>query len=360
MYTNDKTDYILANQLGGDGVYDGVWEGDLDKGRAKACPPNYQKKGNGHFREGAYNWYIQCDKKPYEDTTFYKNHRNVNNLLWLDKDTAYEKISSMCNKTPITGNGNLYKGSSDCRDLTSTMCKNGVVTGCDYLKGNEVGSYKTAMGIMCKKPENITKSVCKSYFENNWSNTVNDSLNEFCQGKNSDGKFRWEDGTLTSGFCSCHKPRTFYEKLSKEIREKWKGPPKMDEKPVCVYPRCESNGMHAPNASDKCKGVAFTQCVQNVEINADGDIINNGEITESYNEFNSPLETQIGNNGTHIIPDMKYDDNGNLWIVNSGVYPLKMLSAEGVWYSYSDVTDLNEIVELHLRQGQVVSRLLID
>jgi ligand-binding sensor domain-containing protein len=64
-------------------------------------------------------------------------------------------------------------------------------------------------------------------------------------------------------------------------------------------------------------------------------IINNGEITESYNEFNSPLETQIGNNGTHIIPDMKYDDNGNLWIVNSGVYPLKMLSAEGVWYSYS-------------------------
>jgi ligand-binding sensor domain-containing protein len=64
-------------------------------------------------------------------------------------------------------------------------------------------------------------------------------------------------------------------------------------------------------------------------------VMNNGEITESFNEFNSPLESQIGNNGTHIIPDMKYDDDGNLWVVNAGVNPLKMLSKDGVWYSFS-------------------------
>jgi len=64
-------------------------------------------------------------------------------------------------------------------------------------------------------------------------------------------------------------------------------------------------------------------------------IVNNGKITESYTEDNSPIEIQFGNNGTHIIPDMKYDDNGNLWIVNSGTNPLKMLSKDGVWYTFN-------------------------
>lgn len=64
-------------------------------------------------------------------------------------------------------------------------------------------------------------------------------------------------------------------------------------------------------------------------------IMNGGEITESFNEFNSELESQIGNNGSHIIPDMAYDTDGNLWVVNAGVNPLKMLSKDGIWHSYS-------------------------
>jgi len=64
-------------------------------------------------------------------------------------------------------------------------------------------------------------------------------------------------------------------------------------------------------------------------------ILKNGEIIESYTENNSDLEVQFGNNGTHIISDMKYDDNGNLWIANAGINPLKMLSKDGVWYSFN-------------------------
>ena len=66
MYTNNARDDIPTNKLGHGGSYDGVWEGDLEKGRAKACPPNYQKKGNGFYRQGAYNWYIQRNNEIYQ------------------------------------------------------------------------------------------------------------------------------------------------------------------------------------------------------------------------------------------------------------------------------------------------------
>jgi (2Fe-2S) ferredoxin len=37
--------------------------------------------------------------------------------------------------------------------------------------------------------------------------------------------------------------------------------------------------------------------------------------------------------------------------------PVAVVYPEGVWYSYVDATDIAEIVESHLRNGQVVERL---
>ena len=54
--------------------------------------------------------------------------------------------------------------------------------------------------------------------------------------------------------------------------------------------------------------------------------------SEVYNETNSSLERT---NGNIVISDMKYDNLGNLWILNKGIEPLKMLSSEGIWYSFS-------------------------
>ena len=38
--------------------------------------------------------------------------------------------------------------------------------------------------------------------------------------------------------------------------------------------------------------------------------------------------------------------------------PVAVVYPEAVWYSYVDVSDIDEIVESHLKQGQVVERLL--
>lgn len=58
-------------------------------------------------------------------------------------------------------------------------------------------------------------------------------------------------------------------------------------------------------------------------------------VEETYTYQNSPLEVQTGNGTTHIISDLKYDNDGNLWVVNAGVDPLKMLSKDGVWYTFN-------------------------
>lgn len=38
--------------------------------------------------------------------------------------------------------------------------------------------------------------------------------------------------------------------------------------------------------------------------------------------------------------------------------PVAVVYPEGVWYSYVDASDIDEIVESHLKNGQVVGRLL--
>lgn len=39
--------------------------------------------------------------------------------------------------------------------------------------------------------------------------------------------------------------------------------------------------------------------------------------------------------------------------------PVAVVYPEGIWYSYVDAADIDEIVESHLKNGQVVERLLI-
>ncbi|MCY7370097.1 MAG: (2Fe-2S) ferredoxin domain-containing protein [Polaromonas sp.] len=39
--------------------------------------------------------------------------------------------------------------------------------------------------------------------------------------------------------------------------------------------------------------------------------------------------------------------------------PVAVVYPEGVWYTYVDASDIDEIVESHLKNGQIVTRLLI-
>ena len=74
----------------------------------------------------------------------------------------------------------------------------------------------------------------------------------------------------------------------------------------------------------------------------------NGDITEEYDNTNSILEAQ---GETMIISDLKYDDDGNLWVLNKGVEPLKVFTKDGQQYSFSLGTP---------SQDKYPYRLLID
>lgn len=39
--------------------------------------------------------------------------------------------------------------------------------------------------------------------------------------------------------------------------------------------------------------------------------------------------------------------------------PVAVVYPEGVWYTYVDLADIDEIVDVHLRQGRVVERLVL-
>lgn len=39
--------------------------------------------------------------------------------------------------------------------------------------------------------------------------------------------------------------------------------------------------------------------------------------------------------------------------------PVIVVYPEGIWYTYIDESDLDEIIEVHLRQGRIVERLKI-
>ena len=40
-----------------------------------------------------------------------------------------------------------------------------------------------------------------------------------------------------------------------------------------------------------------------------------------------------------------------------GAGPVAVVYPEGVWYSYVDTQDIDEIIDSHLKNGQVVERL---
>ena len=64
-------------------------------------------------------------------------------------------------------------------------------------------------------------------------------------------------------------------------------------------------------------------------------ILQDGQVSHMYNAGNSLLEpTTLGNNSI-CISGLKYDDDGNLWIVNCyAIKPLKVLMKDGSWHEF--------------------------
>jgi (2Fe-2S) ferredoxin len=61
--------------------------------------------------------------------------------------------------------------------------------------------------------------------------------------------------------------------------------------------------------------------------------------------------------GLHGIDKCRVSTSGCLGRCSKG--PCLVIYPEGVWYSYSDIEDINERIDSHLIKGEVVSKLLI-
>jgi len=60
-----------------------------------------------------------------------------------------------------------------------------------------------------------------------------------------------------------------------------------------------------------------------------------GQITDTLTPYNSILDWASLGNGSSEVTDLKYDDSGNLWILNGYTEkPLKVLTKDGDWYQY--------------------------
>ena len=64
-------------------------------------------------------------------------------------------------------------------------------------------------------------------------------------------------------------------------------------------------------------------------------IVENEVFISQFDQNNSPLDGQLNNETSMIIPDLKYDSDGNLWVVNAGVQPLKVYTKDGVWHTFN-------------------------
>ena len=59
------------------------------------------------------------------------------------------------------------------------------------------------------------------------------------------------------------------------------------------------------------------------------------QISELYTPSNSILEPSYLGNGWTLVSDLKYDEKGNLWILNGeSNKPLKVITSDGTWHSF--------------------------
>ena len=243
---------------------------------ALSCRKDYNKNkhtyaftSDSHFR--------QCDLKPFEQSSYYKDHKIAIDELKKGRSADLIdlcKAKAGANKT----SGDLYKGSRVCIKEMEKLCKKGIsYVPCKYIKENKPDIYEDLMSHYCfgnNKDENANKSVCMDYYKDNFNNIIEENLKNFCQ-TNYDKTPRYKHSKYKS-MCQCYKPASYYQNIRDSIRKKWKGPPGMDTRPQCIYEECLNSELY--DKKDECRPLNFTQCIQNVDFDVHGNLTNEGTI----------------------------------------------------------------------------------
>jgi ligand-binding sensor domain-containing protein len=77
---------------------------------------------------------------------------------------------------------------------------------------------------------------------------------------------------------------------------------------------------------------------------------NGNQITQLFDTSNSILQVSSEGNGMTLISDLKYDEKGNLWILNGeSSKPLKVISSDGSWHAFDLGNNLKGV-----KSGKVV------
>lgn len=61
-----------------------------------------------------------------------------------------------------------------------------------------------------------------------------------------------------------------------------------------------------------------------------------------------------------LIGEAQYRVNKSGCLGRCELGPVLVVYPDGVWYTYESTADIDEIIESHLLNGQIVSRLLVD
>lgn len=279
------------------------------------CPKYYQqhmnpKTSSGLWdRNGYYNWV--CEKKRADDRVWNPYFSdNWDDLSSSDWDNAIACCSG-------GGPGNMK-----CGDL---ICKNGP-------------KCKQIFSKYCfDHPEDPR---CKA-FCNQEGIDCTDNLKNFCADKIGKSEY------LST--CACYYPQEIYDKIVDKIAEDYNIPESMlDSRGKCVYNACKSS----PRIKDdgiKCPDVSVVSCVQDINIDADGDITGDinvkqsgscsGKITKkrsgckSNDDCESPKTCNI-NNGQCIMTECKVNADCGPSMECSSSKCVKTKDSEGIDIKY--------------------------
>ena len=197
--------------------------------------------------------YYYYKRKPYNSSYLstwnpylskFNNDKTTTNYLPI-KNCCYKGYSNW--RCGSLHGGSDGKGTTDCQRALH-----------DYCNAND---------------SHLINPDCLEHIKNNYS-LFKDKLKDICANKPPGTSRTWDK------LCACHQPKSFYRDINNRLMENCNVPHNaINTNPECVYPSCSSSDFY--DKSVVCPPTAFSQCVQNTDINLQDSSIGNVVIDQN-------------------------------------------------------------------------------
>ena len=238
-----------------------VWATADREKNLKPCPEGYKFDAwdDGSMCAPNY-WGRRCIKDPTSE-------------FW---EGAYAKSAKLSNPTK-TAMANAFKCCSNGFPATSDNVEKcgSLYTGVDKAFNPECNRLFKAY---CVKGENVNTELCKNKIVD--YPELRTKLFNICPTKI--GQPDWED------VCSCYYGYDYNEQMAKAIESRWVGPENgITRFPECINPRCRASPYRNKENDDKCGSVSFTQCVNEMTLDASNSTLGNIELKQNNECINT-------------------------------------------------------------------------